>query len=363
MQNLALESTGAHVVQSSSWDTRHPPDAIIDGQSSTFWATTGNFPQELVITFDSIVQLSAIDTRTLNVKGMKLFRSVAQAPSDFNEICTTVLEDSEADKLVSTKHKISDTAVRHLKLMITSGFDDFTAVYQLAAKGENLELSLNMNWSFQGELDAVQLLQTKISQQVQTSAEKEKGTSARLYPADEVLPDNCAHMPSECKSYKDKWGDWPTDYEAKQIQKQIWKDQRIADAKVAKAAKAARKVAKAAAREKYLKKSKAERAAEEAAIRQAALDSGFGFWEKKEKYTVSPYAQGGGGHSQPLHSPDYREYVTLDSAKAGCIAAGDCSAIDNGFSGGFRIIHGDPTFVVQKNAYGFQYDAWRLIEV
>lgn len=128
------------MVQSSSWDALYPPDSVIDGQSTSFWATTGNFPQELVITFDSIVQLSAVETRTLNVKGMKLLRSVAQTPSDFNEISRTELDPSSADQLVAHSHKMSDTAVRHLKLMITSGFDDFTAVYSIFAKGENISM-------------------------------------------------------------------------------------------------------------------------------------------------------------------------------------------------------------------------------
>lgn len=139
MQNLALESTGAQVVTASSWDPRHPPDSILDGTEATFWTSTGMFPQELVITFDSVVQLSSVSTKTFNVKEMKLLRSVAQFPTDFNEICTS--EISHADKAVDHEHKISDTAVRHLKIILTKGFDDFTAMYWIKAKGENLELN------------------------------------------------------------------------------------------------------------------------------------------------------------------------------------------------------------------------------
>eukprot|EP00040_Diaphanoeca_grandis_P014936 m.75884 g.75884 ORF g.75884 m.75884 type:complete len:143 (+) comp24836_c0_seq2:117-545(+) len=139
MNNLALESTGAQVSQASSWDSRHPPDSVIDGQTGTFWTTTGMFPHELIITFDSVVQISSISTRTFNVKRMKLYRSVAQHPSDFNEISESDINGS--DKAVVHEHKISDTTVRHLKIEIVNGHDDFSGMYWIKAKGENLALN------------------------------------------------------------------------------------------------------------------------------------------------------------------------------------------------------------------------------
>ena len=58
---------GSHLLSPcADFPVRDGHGTLMHSQSSTFWATTGNFPQELVITFDSIVQLSAIDTRTLN---------------------------------------------------------------------------------------------------------------------------------------------------------------------------------------------------------------------------------------------------------------------------------------------------------
>lgn len=49
MTELANEFSGATVLSASSFDLKHPPTSVIDGEYNTFWLTTGSFPQEIVI--------------------------------------------------------------------------------------------------------------------------------------------------------------------------------------------------------------------------------------------------------------------------------------------------------------------------
>lgn len=49
MTELANEFSGASVLSASSFDLKHPPSSVIDGEYNTFWLTTGAFPQEIVI--------------------------------------------------------------------------------------------------------------------------------------------------------------------------------------------------------------------------------------------------------------------------------------------------------------------------
>ena len=65
-KDFASAESGAMVVMASCCDERFPPDNVIDGRDSTFWMTTGMFPQELVIKLESAQQISKITTMTLN---------------------------------------------------------------------------------------------------------------------------------------------------------------------------------------------------------------------------------------------------------------------------------------------------------
>eukprot|EP00035_Acanthoeca_spectabilis_P017786 m.375140 g.375140 ORF g.375140 m.375140 type:complete len:145 (-) comp16698_c0_seq3:3806-4240(-) len=140
MKNVALEATGAQVSHTTSWDPNHAPETVIDGSDVTFWTTTGLFPQELIITFDSVVQVEAIESRTFNVKNMKILRSVSMFPTEFNEICSSDIPENENGQQQRFSHKVNATAVRHLKFVFVSGWDDFVGVYSLEVLGENVDL-------------------------------------------------------------------------------------------------------------------------------------------------------------------------------------------------------------------------------
>lgn len=49
MKDYAREGAGAQIVMCSSLDERFPPERMLDGKDSTFWMTTGMFPQEFVV--------------------------------------------------------------------------------------------------------------------------------------------------------------------------------------------------------------------------------------------------------------------------------------------------------------------------
>jgi heat shock protein beta-11 len=49
MSNLGLATAGASCESASCHDVEFPPASAIDGKPSTYWMTTGMFPQEIVI--------------------------------------------------------------------------------------------------------------------------------------------------------------------------------------------------------------------------------------------------------------------------------------------------------------------------
>ncbi len=66
MKDYAREENGGHIVMASCTDERFPPENMLDGKDSTFWVTTGMFPQEFVLKLDSTIRVSKITTLSLN---------------------------------------------------------------------------------------------------------------------------------------------------------------------------------------------------------------------------------------------------------------------------------------------------------
>jgi hypothetical protein len=54
----------------TSYDPRHPPEAVLEASHNTFWSTTGMFPQALIIGFKEEVKIAEIKTTTRNGESM-----------------------------------------------------------------------------------------------------------------------------------------------------------------------------------------------------------------------------------------------------------------------------------------------------
>ena len=64
--DLATEVAGASVIMATCGDERHPPENIIEPKDSSFWVTTGLYPQEFVIKLGSTSQVNKVRTLTSN---------------------------------------------------------------------------------------------------------------------------------------------------------------------------------------------------------------------------------------------------------------------------------------------------------
>lgn len=64
--DFSTSAYGAVVAMATCCDERHPPEGAIDGNSQEFWATTGCFPQEIVIQLPHSVKAQLITVETVN---------------------------------------------------------------------------------------------------------------------------------------------------------------------------------------------------------------------------------------------------------------------------------------------------------
>ncbi|XP_028433600.1 intraflagellar transport protein 25 homolog [Perca flavescens] len=133
MIDSSLSSLGAKVVVASSGDENHPPENITDGNTNTFWMSTGMFPQEFIIRFAEPTTISAVTVDSYNVKHLKIEKNTSQNVSQFESITEKECECTEGH-LQSIAISLNGSSATHLRFIITSGYDHFVSVHRVSVQ-------------------------------------------------------------------------------------------------------------------------------------------------------------------------------------------------------------------------------------
>jgi len=117
-------------------DERFPPENMLDGKDSTFWMTTGMFPQEFVLAMGKPIRVSKVTTLSLNVKKLAVEKCETDNPSSFEKVFEVELAN-RGDRLQTEVHQVNIKA-RYLKFTLLSGHGEFATVNRVSVVGESL---------------------------------------------------------------------------------------------------------------------------------------------------------------------------------------------------------------------------------
>ncbi|CAB1321528.1 unnamed protein product [Coregonus sp. 'balchen'] len=131
MIDPALSSLGAQVVLAASNDENHPPKNIIDGNTATFWMSTGMFPQEFIIRFAESMKIAHV---TMHFKTLKIEKSISDDATDFEPISEKEFEHIEGH-LQTNNIPLVGTTATHLRFIVTSGYEHFISVHRVSVGG------------------------------------------------------------------------------------------------------------------------------------------------------------------------------------------------------------------------------------
>uniref|UniRef100_UPI00398EE7BC intraflagellar transport protein 25 homolog isoform X2 n=1 Tax=Pristiophorus japonicus TaxID=55135 RepID=UPI00398EE7BC len=132
-RDFGLAAAGTQLVLAASGDEKHPPENIIDGNTETFWITTGMFPQEFILSFANLIKISSVKIHCYNVRSLSIEKSVARDPVDFEPLTKSELERSEEQ--LQIEEFTDGTSAIHLRFVIKSGFDHFVSVHKVTVEG------------------------------------------------------------------------------------------------------------------------------------------------------------------------------------------------------------------------------------
>merc|ERR1711959_102905 len=132
--DFAAEQNGGQISGSTSYDEQHPPSNIIDGDSKSFWVSTGLYPQEFTVELAGCTDISTVKIAVCNVKKLVIEKCDSEEPTSFQKVSEIDLGsegNAHNPELNQQDIKLSGTTARHVKFIISDGWSDYCAVYHV----------------------------------------------------------------------------------------------------------------------------------------------------------------------------------------------------------------------------------------
>ncbi|KAF0686334.1 Aste57867_21836 [Aphanomyces stellatus] len=133
--DLALDVEGAQVTAATSYDPRFPPANILDGETSTKWATTGAYPQEIIVQLATSSVVSKIKTWSTNAKHLVVEVCSGPTPSKWDRIVDAQIGENDGNLQIETQSVTREDAT-FVKFKIMSGYHDFIALHRVSVEGK-----------------------------------------------------------------------------------------------------------------------------------------------------------------------------------------------------------------------------------
>jgi len=135
MFDVALSSAGAQIALATSSDEKHPPENMIDGDAETFWCTTGMFPQEVVIKFQTSMRITNVHICSYNVKKLRLEAAETDDTNKYDTIAETELDETDS-QLQQEEIQLGEKRALYLRIVIESGYDHFISLHKVVVSGQ-----------------------------------------------------------------------------------------------------------------------------------------------------------------------------------------------------------------------------------
>ncbi|KAI8820776.1 galactose-binding domain-like protein [Fimicolochytrium jonesii] len=135
-ENLATASSGAKVSLATSYHPQYPAQNVIDGNSKTFWVTTGLYPQELIVSLPKTVNLKRVAVTCTKVAHVTTEVSTAEKPAGFERLTDQDVEDTDQSfQMITPALPKSQVAARHIRFIFTKGHGPFVSVHKVVIYG------------------------------------------------------------------------------------------------------------------------------------------------------------------------------------------------------------------------------------
>ncbi len=97
-QELAVgTSTGAVISSASCYSSVHPPSAVLENNVTSFWMTTGIFPQEIVLQLAESSSIKSVDLIATGLRNIELSKCDGQQASNWERVSISDADDADGE--------------------------------------------------------------------------------------------------------------------------------------------------------------------------------------------------------------------------------------------------------------------------
>ncbi|CAG9462086.1 unnamed protein product [Pedinophyceae sp. YPF-701] len=133
-KNIADPALGAKVVGFTCCDIRHAPQNVLDGSDSTFWATTGMFPQEITIDLGQVSTLVKMQLSGMSIRKLAMDKCDQDTPQRFDRVFEVDI-DQRPMKLSQHTHVLQNIRARFVRFVLLDGSEEFASLNRVQIFG------------------------------------------------------------------------------------------------------------------------------------------------------------------------------------------------------------------------------------
>lgn len=120
----------ADIIFSSSYDEKHPPHFLLNSNKKQFFSSTGMYPQEINIQFNTQKLIKNINISSYAIKSIEI--QTCENDSAMQFVTQSTKNNIPSGGIQNISLNLSNTPkVKVLKIIVLEGYEDFFTIHSL----------------------------------------------------------------------------------------------------------------------------------------------------------------------------------------------------------------------------------------
>ena len=121
----------SQILFSSSCDEKNPPENILSPNKDKFFSSTGMFPQEICIQFDSVKPINSVGISSYGIKKLSVQTCENDSVVNFkNQAEKDKIENNQGMQRINLNLN-KKPIVKVLKIEVLEGYEDFFSIHSV----------------------------------------------------------------------------------------------------------------------------------------------------------------------------------------------------------------------------------------
>ena len=121
----------SEIIFSSSYDEKNPPENILNPSKDKFFSSTGMFPQEICIQFDSVKTVNSVGISSYGIKKLSVQTCENDSVVNFKVQAEQNEIPNERGLQKIKLNLVKSPKVKVLKIEVIEGYEDFFSIHSV----------------------------------------------------------------------------------------------------------------------------------------------------------------------------------------------------------------------------------------